>query len=485
MDERLRMYLNAEDAWNDALERMRRENVRFLDAQFTDILGKLHHVTLSTKQLNEDTIKHGIPKLDGSSIRGFTEIHESDMLLVPDPFTFAILPWSLDSMKTARVLCDVYLGYGMGRFERDPRAVAQRAEEELKMMDFDRSYWGAEVEFFVFDRISWDVLVPSMKQSYHIDSKEAPWSSCLGYPIRFKEGYQIAPPQDTLMEFRNECSRILIDYFGIEVEAHHHETAATGQCEINIRYDTLTAMADKVITLKYVVKNVAYRMGMVATMMPKPIFMDNASGMHVHCSIWKDGENVFYDANDEYAELSQIGRYFVGGLLEHSRALAAIVAPTTNSYKRLVPGYEAPVFIAWSKANRSANIRIPVYHRGKENSHSKRIEFRTPDPSCNPYLCFSAILMAGLDGVRKKIDCGDPIDEDIYTMSPERRALYNIKQLPGSLKEAVECLMSDNDFLRPVFSKSLIDKLIELELKQHIEVAIRPHPYEFYLYFDI
>jgi len=467
------------------MELLGKENIRFIDLQFTDVPGKLQHVTITAEYLDEQTFEVGVPKLDGSSIRGFVEIQESDMVLKPDPSTFAIIPWSANSLKTARMLCDVYWGLGKGRFERDPRAVAQRAEEELRRMGFDTSFWGPEIEFFVFDKVSWDVQIPSRGQSYSIESKEAPWSIGTGYPIRFKEGYYPTPPQDTLMDFRNECARILTDYFGIEVEAHHHEVATAGQCEIDMKYDTLTRMADKSVTLKYVVKNIAHQMGLVATMMPKPIFMDNASGMHVHCSLWKDGQNVFYDPDDAYAELSQIGRYFCGGLLEHSRALAAIVAPTTNSYRRLVPGYEAPVFIAWSRANRSANIRIPVYHVGKSNASKKRIEFRTPDPSCNPYLCFAAILMAGLDGIKKKIDCGDPVDEDIYRMPPEKRALLGIKQLPGSLMEAMECLESDNEFLKPVFDDSLIEVLIDMARRQHLEVSLRPHPYEFYLYFDV
>jgi glutamine synthetase len=244
-------------------------------------------------------------------------------------------------------------------------------------------------------------------------------------------------------------------------------------------------MADNVMTYKFIVKNIAHQKGMIATFMPKPVFMDNASGMHVHVSLWNNGKNFFYDPDDSYAELSQLGRYFAGGLMEHSRSLAAIVAPTTNSYRRLVPGYEAPVFIAWSRRNRSANVRVPVYEKGPNCSAAKRIEFRTPDPSCNPYFCFSAMAAAGLDGIKKKIDIGDPVDEDIYKLSPERRRQLGVRELPGSLKEAMEELKSDRDYLKPIFTDEGIDKIIENGMKEYLEIAIRPHPHEFYLYFDI
>ena len=463
-------------------------NIRFIDLHFTDILGKLHHITITSEYLDEKLFDDGVPKLDGSSIKGFAEIYSSDMVLKPDPSTYAVLPWHNDSGKTCRMICDIYNGYGGGRSTKDPRYVAQKAELYLRELGYDFSYWGPEVEFFVFDRVYWDVSNPSRGMSYYIMSKEAPWSSedtIQGYPIRFKEGYFPAPPQDTLMDYRNEVCRVLEEYFNIGVDAHHHEVATAGQCEIDLRYSTLVKMADNVQTYKYVAKNVARQMGLIATFMPKPIYGDNASGMHVHVSIWKNGENIFYDEDDEYAELSQTARYFIGGLLEHSRALAAIVAPTTNSYRRLVPGYEAPVYIAWSRSNRSANIRIPVYHKGKNNSTFKRIEFRTPDSSANPYLSFASILAAGLDGIKHKIDPGDPVDEDIYKLTPERRRELGVRELPGSLKEAVESLGSDREFLKPVMTDDLIDTIVELEMKYFYEVNSKPHPYEFYLYFDV
>lgn len=477
------------------MQKIVEEGVKFIDLQFTDVPGRLQHITLPAIRFKSSYFIEGVPKLDGSSIRGFVEIFESDLVLKPDSSTFAIIPWSSPENRAARLLCDVYKGYGGGRLLKDPRYVAQKAEEYALEEGF-HSYWGPELEFFVFRKVTWDVLNPYRGQSYSIESPEAAWSSGEGYPIRFKEGYFPVPPHDTLMEYRSTITRIMEDYFGVACEAHHHEVATAGQCEIDIVKDKLVKTADSIMTLKYVIKNTAIQQGMVATMMPKPIFGDNASGMHVHVSLWganpssarlKEEKlvNLFYDAEDEYAELSQLGRYFVGGLLEHSRALTAITNPTTNSYRRLIPGYEAPVFVAWSRSNRSANIRIPVYQKGAASAESKRVEYRTPDPSCNPYLCFAAIMSAGLDGIKKKIDPGDPIDENIYHLTIERRKQLGIKELPGSLKEAVECLKSDSEFLKPVFSSELLDSIIENALNEYLQVSARPHPYEFYLYFDI
>jgi len=470
----------------EALNLTRKEKIKVIDLQFTDLPGRMQHVTLPTHMIDLDSFEAGVPKLDGSSIRGFVEIHESDLVLKPDPSTFAIIPWSPTEMKTARILCDVHWGYAQGRLSRDPRGIAQTAEKTVSDNGYNLSYWGPEVEFFVFDKVTWDVLSPYQGIGYKIESREAPWSpSGLTPPIRFKEGYFPAPPQDTLMGYRTECVKILEENFGIVVDAHHHEVATAGQCEIDLLRDTLVNMADSVMTYKFVTKSVAHQMGMVATMMPKPVFMDNASGMHVHVSLWKDGENVFYDPKDTYAELSQLGRYFSGGLIEHGRSLSAITAPTTNSYKRLVPGFEAPVYLAWSRRNRSAAIRIPVYHKGRKAAAAKRVEYRPPDPSANPYLCFAAILAAGLDGIKKKIDIGDPVEEDIYKLTPERRRQLGIKELPGSLKEALEELESDQEYLKPIFSQDTIGKIIENGMKEYTEVSIRPHPYEFHLYFDI
>lgn len=477
----------------DVLRDIREKKVEFVDLQMVDVPGKLNHVTIPAYQITEEEMREGFDKVDGSSLRGFTDIQDSDMIIRPDPNTFAIIPWTLQGRPMARMIGDIYLNLGRGRFSRDPRAVSQQAEAYLKSKGFVDSLWGPEVEFFVFDKLTYDVLQPYRGQSYSISSREAAWSTEGEYPIRFKEGYYPATPQDTLLDYRNEVASLLFESFHLPVEAHHHEVATAGQVEINIRRDSLTNTADGVATLKYVAKNVAVKHGKVATMMPKPIAMDNGSGMHIHVSLWGGAdppgvaqalqyENLFYDQNDEYAEVSQLARYFIGGLMEHSRGLCAIVAPTVNSYRRLVPGFEAPTYVAWSRGNRSAIVRVPVYKKGYPQS--KRIEFRAPDPSCNPYLAFSAVLMAGLDGIQKKLDCGDPVDENIYHLSEERRRTLGVKELPGSLMEAVEELKSDSAFLKPVFTDDLLAVIIEKAVSDSKQVQMRPHPYEFYLYSD-
>jgi glutamine synthetase len=462
---------------------VRKEGVKSVDLQFTDVPGRLRHVTMPSEMLTDDMFREGVAKLDGSSVKGFVEIQESDMLLVPDPSTLGIVPWAEESLKTVRLICDVWAGNGAGRFGRDPRGVARRAEEKIKSEGYTDSLWGPEVEFFVFDSATWVANDP-FSSGFKITSREsANEARGTNFPIRFKDGYYPAPPVDTLSEYRGTCVNYLRDGFGVLSNAHHHEVATAGQCEIDVYRDQLVTMADGVMTYKYVTKNVASRMGLIATTMPKPIFGDNAVGMHVHSSLWRGNRNAFYDASDDYAEISQTARYYVGGIMEHSRALTAIVDPTTNSYRRLVPGYEAPVYIAWSKMNRSANVRIPAYKRGSEGT--KTVEFRTPDPSCNPYLAFAAIAAAGLDGIRKKKEPGDPVDEDIYKLTPERRHELGVGELPGSLKEAVECLKSDSAFLDGIFPKDLVDVMMELEMEAYRAVAARPHPYEFYLYFDL
>jgi glutamine synthetase len=419
-------------------------------------------------------------------IRGFTSVHESDLIIRPDPSTYATIPW-IEKANTARLICDVLSGGSNNRpFPRDPRGIALRAEDLVHKSGYDISYWGPEVEFFVFDKLEVNTMTPYHSQSYNIVSKEAPWSTDrVGYHLRLKGGYLPSSPADTLMDYRNECMDILSNSFGIICDAHHHEVATAGQCEIDIRYDSLVNAADGVQSYKHIVKNVAAKHDMIATMMPKPIALDNGSGMHVNISLWKDDRYLFFDKNDEYAEMSEVARYFGGGILDHANALAAIVAPTTNSYRRLVPGYEAPVYVAWSTGNRSAIIRIPVHYRGEKFSNLKRIEFRAPDPSCNPYLTFSAIVAAGLDGIKRKTSIGDSVDEDIFKMSPPRRRELGIRQLPASLSEACESLEADRNFLKSIFSDDVLDNLIEQELKEHNEVAVRPHPHEFSMYANV
>src|SRR5580658_5801406 len=459
------------------------KGIRFIDLQFTDVPGRSQHVTIPYNMLEVDTFKDGVPKLDGSSIKGFAEIFDSDMLLVPDPSTFAIIPWGDQRFPTARMICDVHWGYQKGRFTRDPRYVAQKAEEAVRTAGFTESYWGPEMEFFVFDSVTWDIASP-FGSSHKITSVESAHEARgTNFPIRFKEGYYPTPPSDTLQDYRSEVAYHLDESFGIINDAHHHEVATAGQCEINLYRDTLTPMADSILSYKYVIKNVAANRGLVATIMPKPIFGDNASGMHVSSSLWKGEKNAFYDEEDEYANLSQTGRYYVGGLLEHSRALCAITNPTTNSYRRLVPGYEAPVFIAWSRANRSASVRIPAYLKGRPEV--KRIEYRTPDSAANIYLTEAALALAGLDGIKRKIEPPAPVDQDIYKLTPAQRKKLEIRELPGSLGEALECLESDRAFLKPAFADSLVDTYIELKREEQLELNLRPHPYEFYRYFDV
>jgi len=469
---------------DEVFEKIASEGIKFIDLQFTSLTGRFHHTTISANTFTPEQMRDGLPKLDGSSIVGFTDIADSDLILKPDPSTFAVIPW-YEENRTARMLCDVYWGAERGRLSRDPRGVAQRAEEQARLAGFDFSAWGPEVEFFVFDKIHWDVLTPYKGQSYSIESTEAPWSQeGTGYPMGLQEGYYPSTPSDTLTTFRNECVNILSECFGILCDNHHHEVATAGQCEIDIKYDRLTNSADATQSYKFVIRNVAKKFGKIATMMPKPISMDSGSGMHTNVSLWKNGENVFFDADGE-DELSQTGRYFCGGILSHASSLCAITNPTTNSYHRLVPGYEAPVYVAWSGSNRSAIVRVPKHFKGKGYSDLKRLEFRAPDPSANPYLVFSSVLAAGLDGIKKKLEPGDQIREDIFKMTRSERRKRGIGVLPASLGEALMELESDRDFLCPIFTSDVIDKLIELERKDQRDISIRPHPHEFYLYFDV
>jgi len=469
---------------DEVFSKISHEDIKFIDLQFTGLTGRFHHTTISANTFTPQQMEDGLPKLDGSSIVGFTSINDSDLVLVPDPNTFAIIPW-LEENKTARLLCDVYWGEGRGRLSRDPRAIAQKAEEYLKTQGFEYSNWGPEVEFFVFDKVHWDVLTPYKGQSYSIESSEAPWSTeGTGYPMGLQEGYYPSTPSDTLTPFRNECVNILNSNFGVLCDNHHHEVATAGQCEIDIRYDRLTNAADSAQTYKFVVRNIAQKYHKVATMMPKPIAMDSGSGMHTNVSLWNGKKNVFFDPDTEM-ELSQTARYFCGGILNHAKALCAIANPTTNSYHRLVPGYEAPVYLAWSGSNRSAIVRVPRHFKGERYAYLKRLEFRAPDPSSNPYLVFSSVLAAGLDGIKKKSEPGDQIKEDIFKMTKAQRLEKGIGVLPANLGEALDELESDKKFLNPIFDNEVISSIIALERRDQREISIRPHPHEFYLYFDV
>ncbi|MDH7497178.1 MAG: type I glutamate--ammonia ligase [Syntrophomonadaceae bacterium] len=466
------------------------KSISFIDLKFNDLPGLWQHFTIPSSELtgSADLAHSGIFEegigFDGSSIRGFQEIQESDMILIPDPATAVIDP--VCSHYTLTMICDIYDPITRQPYTRDPRFVAKKAERYLQSTGIaDVSYWGPEMEFFIFDDVRFEQNTHS--GFYSVDSIEGDWNTArrenpnLGYKARYKEGYFPVPPHDSQQDLRSEMVKTLIGV-GIGVEVHHHEVASGGQAEIDMRFDSLTRMADKCMLYKYVVKNVARRFNKVATFMPKPLFGDNGSGMHTHQSLWKGGTNLFFDASG-YALLSKLARHYIGGLLAHAPALMAFCAPTTNSYKRLVPGYEAPVNLAYSSRNRSAAVRIPVY---TDNPRTKRIEFRPPDPSCNPYLAFAAMLMAGLDGIQNEIDPGEPIDRNIYELDPREAAA--LRTVPGSLEEAVAALEADHDFLLKgdVFTPDLLDVWIRYKREREIDpVRLRPHPYEFYLYFDL
>ena len=464
------------------------KNVRVVDLKFTDLPGLWQHFSIPAEDMLETTGSYAIWTdgigFDGSSIRGFQEIQESDMILIPDPDSAFLDPAC--AIPTLSLICDIYDPVTREPYTRDPRHVAKKAEEYLKTIGIaDTSYWGPELEFFIFDDVRFDQTVNS--GYYIVDSREGQWNSGrdeqpnLGYKPRYKEGYFPVPPHDSLQDIRSEIMLTLID-IGVAMEVHHHEVATGGQVEFDMRYDSLTSMADKVMKYKYVAKNIARKHNMVATFMPKPLFDDNGSGMHTHQSLRKGGDNLFYDEKG-YALISEMAKHYIGGLLKHAPALMAFCAPTTNSYKRLVPGFEAPVNLAYSQRNRSACARIPMY---TTNPSAKRVEFRPPDAAANPYLAFAAMLMAGLDGIQNKIDPGQPLDKNTYDLTPEEAAA--IPTVPGSLEEALVALEQDHEFLLKgdVFTKDVVDVWLEYKREREIDqLRLRPHPYEFHLYFDV
>jgi glutamine synthetase len=443
------------DEIDKALGIIRSNDVRWVDLQFVNVPGELLSASVPEWQLDRDSMRNGFPRLDGSSVRGFTEIFESDMMLVPIPSTTVKVPWS---PGTARILSEVHWGGGRGRLERDPRYVAEQAEEHQRSLGFS-SRFGPEPEFFIFD------AVRIGKKGVKFESREAVDGGSGGLVIEAKGGYRKVEPMDQQRQICKEIGNVLSDAFGVRMEGVDHEVASHGQVEINIRFDGLVKTADNIIDLKYAARNVAHAHNKVALFLPKPIPDDNGSGMHTHVSIWSaDGKPLMYDENSDYAELSQTGRYVVGGILRHALALSAIVSPTVNSYRRLVPGFEAPVNVTWSASNRSAIIRIPTNSDGKGIAHAKRLEYRAPDPLCNPYLAFSAMLMAGLDGIKHSMDPGQPMmNENIYHMSAKKKRELGIRELPGSLSDALDSLESDSEFLKPVFSNSMLSSYVELK----------------------
>jgi glutamine synthetase len=464
------------------LEFAKENEAKVVDLRFMDFPGVWQHFTVPLSELEESSFEDGFG-FDGSSIRGWQPIHASDMLVVPDPATAKMDPFF--EVPTLVLIGNIVDPITRESYTRDPRNIATKAEAYLKSTGIgDTAFFGPEAEFFIFDDIRFESA--SNRAFYEIDSVEGIWNSgrdeCpnLGYKPRHKEGYFPVPPMDKFQDIRTEMLLTLQD-LGIDVECQHHEVATAGQAEIDMRFKPLVQMGDQLVWFKYVLKNVAYKYNRVVTFMPKPLFQDNGTGMHTHCSIWKDGNPLF--AGDKYAGVSQEALYAIGGILKHCSALCAITNPTTNSYKRLVPGFEAPVNLAYSSRNRSAAIRIPMYSASPK---AKRIEFRTPDPSCNGYLAFSAILMAVIDGIENKIDPGEPLDKDIYGLSPEE--LADVPSAPGSLDEALEALKKDHEFLLKgdVFTKDVIEKWIEYKIANEVnQVKLRPHPHEFFLYFDI
>jgi glutamine synthetase len=468
---------------------IKKNYIEIVDLKFNDLPGLWQHFSIPSSELTGiDDPTHGIwvdgIGFDGSSIRGFQAIQESDMILIPDPNTAVIDP--MCEVPTLSIICDIYDPLTKKAYTRDPRYIAKKAEKYLDSTGIaDTSYWGPEMEFFLFDDIRF--YQNQHCGFYYIDSVEASWNTGkeenpnLGYKPRYKEGYFPVPPHDSLQDFRSKIILTLIKT-GIPVEVHHHEVATAGQCEIDMKFDTLTRMGDKMMWYKYIVKNMARKNSKVATFMPKPIFEDNGSGMHVHQSLFKGGKNVFFDPKG-YALISQAAKYYIGGLLKHAESLSALVAPTTNSYRRLVPGYEAPVNLVYSARNRSASVRIPVY---TDNPRTKRVEYRPPDNTCNGYLAMAAMLMAGLDGIKNKIDPGEPLDKDSYHLTAKEAA--KVKTVPSSLEQALDALEKDHAYLLEgdVFTPDVIEVWLDYKRTKEIdEVRLRPHPYEFHLYFDI
>ena len=469
---------------SETLAYIEKEEVALVDVRFCDLPGAMQHFTIPVDAFKEDALADGL-MFDGSSIRGFTAIHESDMKLVPDVTTAYLDPFRKE--RTLIINFSIVDPFTDERFSRDPRSIAAKAEDYLRSTGIaDTCYIGAEAEFYLFDSIEYETTPGSTR--YAIDSDEAAWNTARseeggnkGYKTAFKGGYFPVPPSDQMVDTRNAMVRTCLEA-GLEIERAHHEVGTAGQQEINYRFASLLAAGDDMMKFKYIVKNEAWRAGRTATFMPKPIFGDNGSGMHCHHSLWKDGRPLFFDERG-YGQLSDCARWYIGGILAHAPSLLAFTNPSVNSFRRLVPGFEAPVNLVYSARNRSACIRIPVTGT---SPRAKRIEYRVPDPSANPYLCFSAVLMAGIDGIRGRIEPREPIDKDLYELAPEE--YYDIAKLPRSLDQALDALEEDHEYLTEgdVFTPDLIDTWIEYKRDNEVvPMRLRPHPYEFELYYDL
>jgi len=466
----------------DVIKLAKEQKTVAVDFKFLDFLGTWQHFTTPMSELEEDVFESGLG-FDGSSIRGWQPINASDMLVIPDPSTAVMDPFT--AYPTLSLICDIADPITKEDYSRDPRAVARKAEGYLKSTGIgDTVYFGPEPEFFIFDDVRFDQN--EHEAFYHVDSTEGRWNTGrdeapnLAYKPRYKEGYFPVAPTDSMMDIRQEMV-VAMEKVGLHVEKQHHEVATAGQAEIDLRFLSLVNMGDALMWYKYCVKNVARRHGKTATFMPKPIFGDNGSGMHVHQSIWKGDKPLF--AGDGYGGFSELGMHYIGGILKHARAICAFSNPTANSYRRLVPGFEAPVNLAYSSRNRSAACRIPMY---SPSPKAKRVEVRFPDASCNGYLAFAAMLMAGLDGIEKRIDPGDPLDKDIYALTPEE--LADVPSVPGSLPDALEALEKDHEFLLKgdVFTEDVVETWIEYKRTNEVDpLRLRPHPYEFSLYYDV
>ncbi len=474
------MFTNADEV----IAYIKDNDVKFVDVRFCDLPGVMQHFTVPAKSVDEDFFTTG-QMFDGSSIRGFQAIHESDMKLVPDVETAFVDPFRTE--KTLVVNFGIVDPFTDEAYSRDPRQIARRAEQYLSSTGIaDTAFFAPEAEFYVFDDVRFETN--QHESYYHIDSIEGAWNTGrkeeggnLGHKTPYKGGYFPVPPVDHFADLRDQMV-LALDALGLEVERAHHEVGTAGQAEINYKFDTLFKSADKVMLFKYVIKNVAHQHGKTATFMPKPLFGDNGSGMHVHQSLWKDGSPLFYDERG-YGGLSDMARWYIGGLLKHAPSLLAFTNPTVNSFHRLVPGYEAPVNLVYSARNRSACVRIPITG---SNPKAKRIEFRVPDPSSNPYLAFAAMLMAGLDGIQNRIEPPAPVDKDLYELPPEEHAA--IDQVPGSLSEVLDALEADHEYLTRggVFTEDLIETWIDYKRTNEIDpIRFRPHPHEFEMYFDI
>ncbi|MBI5159132.1 type I glutamate--ammonia ligase [Candidatus Micrarchaeota archaeon] len=468
-------------AASEVVKKLNEDNVRWVDLQFVDVTGALQHKVVPLSAVEEDSFEKGVGEIDGSSVRGFKKAEQSDLVLVPDEDTYSLIPWE---PNTARFFCKILEPYGGGRFAGDCRASLENASESAHEAGYSVQYFGPEIDFFAFDSVAYDSMALFRSQGYSVDSREASWNAYgQGFPVDFKRGTFASQPKDTLQMFRAQICEILEESFGVGVEGHHHASGTAGQCTLELEKSFALKAAEDILTAKFVTKNMAAANALIATFLPLPVYGDNGSSLCLHQSLWKADKNQFYDARDKYAELSQTARYYIGGLLAHGRALAAFTNPTTNSFKRLVGSTNAPKYLAWGKSNRTVAVRVPAYSRGGVDS--KRVEYRVSDPSANSYLAIAGLLAAGIDGVKKKTEPGDPVDVDPSKLDAKRKKELGIKMLPYSLEEALDELQTDSAFLKGIIPQELIDAYVEVKLEEIRENALRPTPYEFQAYLGV